>query len=240
MKTISHSDWKINYQNAKRYALTYISNSSVKDITITNNDLVHNAYLYWLENKNENLFTKPFSQIARIIKNVQANRYQKSIWQWKGQKAPRLFSTSLVTEERTQDDILHQWGFKFPEQEFESDDIITQMRARLRPIDNRILDYKVAGYKAKEIQKLEKTHNIKVTDSLKRIKKVMKETLLNPFNCSRVKVIKKISRKTYEANKDEYANYEFGEYAEHNEYYELLTDKNNPKEGILIKEQMRD
>lgn len=240
MKTNSRSDWRVNYQKAKRYALAYLSNSGKVDVVMANTDLVHTAYLYWLENKNEDLFTKPFGQIARIIKNIHGNHYQKSKWYWRGEISNRSFSSSKVTPERTQDDILHQWGFKFPEQDVESDDIITQMRARLRPIDNRILDYKVAGYKAKEIQKLEKTHNIKVTDSLKRIKKVMKDTLLNPFNCSRVKVIKKISRKTYEANKAEYVDYEFGEYAEHNEYYELLTDKNNPKEGILIKEQMRD
>lgn len=239
-KTISPSDWKQNYQKAKRYALTYLSNTGTVDTTMAHTDLVHNAYLYWFENKNENLFTKPFGQIARIIKNVQANHYQKSTWCWKGQTAHKSFSTSLVTEERTQDDILHQWGFEFPEQDVESEDIITQMRAKLRPIDNRILDYKVAGYKPKEIEELENRSSTIVTKSLNRIKKVMKETLLNPFNCSKVKVLKKISRKTYEANKAEYVDYEFGEYAEHNEYYELLTSKTNPKEGILIKEQMRD
>lgn len=220
--------------------MVYLYNSNYHDNTLATHDLINDAYLYWREKKNEDLFTKPFGQVARIIKNLHRNDSQKSKWYWRGETYNRSFSSSQVTPERTQDDILHQWGFQFPEQDIESSDTITQMRAKLKPIDNRILDYKVAGYKANEIEELENKSSTIVTKSLNRIKKVMKETLLNPFNCSRVKVTKKISRKVYEANKQEYINYEFGEYAEHNEYYELLTDKNNPKEGILIKEQMRD
>lgn len=239
-KTTSRSDWKVNYQKAKRYALAYLSNSTRNDDVMAHTDLVHNAYLYWKEKKNEDLFTKPFGQIARIIKNVQANYYQKSLWYWRGEKSSRSFSSSLVTEERTHDDVMHYWGYQFPQQEFESDDTIAHMRAQLRPIDNRILDLRVAGYKAKEIEKIENRSSTIVTKSLNRVKKAMKDTLLNPFNCSKVKVLKKLSRKAYEANKAEYTDFEFGEYAEHNEYYELLTSKTNPKEGILIKEQMRD
>lgn len=240
METNSLSKWKERYILAERYARIYLFNSNYHDRTLSSIDLVHKAYLYWLDNKNEDLFTKSPHQVARILKNIHWNDSQKSKWYWRGETFNRSFSSSQITEERTHDDILHQWGFQFPEQNIESDDTITHMRAKLKPIDNRILDYKVAGYKAKEIEELENRSSTVVTRSLNRIKKVMKETLLNPFNCSKVKITKKISRKVYEANKQEYANYEFGEYAEHNEYYELLTDKNNPKEGILIKEQMRD
>lgn len=253
-KTISRSDWKKNYQKAKRYARVYLFNTNEHDVTMDNTDLVHTAYLYWLETKNENLFTKPFGQIVRIIKNIQANHYQKSTWYWRGKRTKRISVSSVVGVKVNINDfngdnksfydyvdhVLHSWGFEFPEQNVESNDIITQMRAKLKPIDNRILDYRVAGYKPKEIEKLENRSSTIVTKSLNRIKKVMKDTLLNPFNCSKVKVLKKLSRKAYEANKAEYTDFEFGEYAEHNEYYELLTSKTNPKEGILIKEQMRD
>jgi hypothetical protein len=240
MRTIFHSKWAETYHKAQRYATVYLFNSNYHDSTITTNDLVNDAYLYWLEKKNEDLFTKPFGQIARILKNIHRSSTQKYTWYWRGKTTNKSFSASLVTPERTEDQILSNWGFEFPTQDVESKDTISHMRAKLSDFDNKVLDYKVAGYQAKEIQELENTHGVKVTASLKKIKKVMKDTLLNPFNCSRVQVVKKLSRKAYEANKQDYSDYEFGEYAEHNEYYELLTSKTNPKEGILIKEQMRD
>ena len=238
MKTIYPSEWNGNYQKAHRYALVLLNNA--QEIKLTSYDLVHTAYLYWLENKNEDLFTKPNRQVVSVIKNIYRNLSQGNKWYWRGQIAQKQFSSSVVNENRTEDQVLSAWNFPFTQQEVESNDTVAFLRSQLSDFDNKVLDYRIAGYQAKEIQEKEKTHNVKVTKSINNIKKAMKEVLLNPFNCSRVKVLKKISRKNYEANKAEYTDFEFGEYAEHNEYYELLTSKTNPKEGLLIKEQMRD
>jgi hypothetical protein len=241
MKTTCRSDWKEKYQKARRYALKYLSSgSNYHDLTNDPDDLVHSAYLYWLDNKKADMFDLSSGQIARIMKNIHRQQTHRSRWYWRGQTYNRSFSASLVTAERTEDQILSNWGFEFPTTNVESNDTIAFLRSKLDKFDNKVLNYKLAGYQAKEIQEKENTHGVKVTKSLKKIKKVMKEVLLNPFNCSKVKVLKKMTRKNYEANKAEYADFEFGEYAEHNEYYELLTSKANPKEGILIKEQMRD
>ena len=241
MKTISPSNWKDKYYTARRYALKYLSSfSDYHDLTYDPDDLVHTAYLYWLDNKKEDMFDLSSGQVARIMKNIHRNESQKKHWHWRGEKVNKSYSSSLVTEERTEDQVLSDWGFKFPEQDVEYLDTIAHARSKLTARDNRILDYRIAGYEYKDIERFEGVSSEIITRGVRRIKEVMKDNLLNPFNCSKVKVLKKMSRKNYEANKAEYTNFEFGEYAEHNEYYELLTSKDNPKEGILIKEQMRD
>lgn len=227
-----------------RYAAKLFNSN--RDLSIIPRDIVHDAYVYWKEHKNEDLFLMSNSQVIRVIKNLYFNRNQKSKWYTEGKFYPKAYSEDLINgfpkEEQasSSEALLSRWGMKFPEQTFESEDLVDKFRDSLSEFENRVLSLKEEGYQNQEIEKIVGKSNPIVTKSLKNIKKKMKDTLLNPFNCSKVKVVNRVSRKTYESNKEEYAGFEMGEYSEHNEYYVLMTSKESPKEGLLIKEQLRD
>lgn len=244
MTTISRSEWRHNYWRAVRYAIKLFNSN--RDNSILPKDLVHEAYLYWKENKNEDLFLRSNSQILRIIKNLYYNHFQKSKWYKDGKFYPKAYSEDLVNgfpkEEQasSSEALLSRWGMKFPEQTFEGEQLVEKLRESLSKFDNLVLSLKEEGYQNQEIEKIVGKTNPIITKSVKNIKKKMKDILLNPFNCSKVKVLQKVSRKAYEANKHDYTDFEMGEYSEYNEYYVLMTSKQNPKEGLLIKEQFRD
>lgn len=244
MTTTCHSEWKANYRTAWRYAIKLFNSN--RDQSIVPRDLVHEAYIYWQERKNEDLFTKNKGQIFRVLKNIYFNRRQKSTFYSNGKFYPKVFSEDIVNgvpkEEQlsVRDSLLFSWGMEFPKQQLESEEIVTKFRGMLSEFDNEVLTLKEAGYQNQEIEKIVNRTNPVITRSIKNIKKKMKEVLLNPFNCSKVKVLQKVSRKVYEANKGQFDGFEMGEYSEYNEYYVLMTSKENPKEGLLIKEQFRD
>lgn len=246
MTSHSDSDWKVNYQRAKRYCNKLLYDSVAFDKTMTSADLVHDTYLKWHEAKNENVFNHPQGKIARIIKNVNSNRLSRSKWYWNGKVNYRTSSEDVATRsdfshfEDARNSVLHSWGFRFPTQEFEQQDIINHLIARLSPMEKQILELKTAGYQNQEIEKIVKRTNPVISRAIKRIKKHMTHLKLNPFNGSKVTVVKKISRKTYESNPEQYLEFEKGDQFMDNEYYTLLTSKNNPMEGLLIKENTKD
>lgn len=213
---------------------------------MTHVDLLHDAYLNWYENKGENLFENPVGRIARVVKNINGNILSKKNWYWRGQVNRRQFSEEVVgvvntdNEKQTSDSLLGAWGMEFPKQQYESQDVVDNIRNSLTDFDARVLDLKLEGYKEHEIQKIMKRSNPIITRSIKNIKKKMSSELLNPFNGSRVKVVKRVLRKTYDSNPEHYADFEKGDEFLDNEYYTLLTSKTNPKEGLLIKEIPKD
>lgn len=245
MITTYPSSWKRNYQISIRYAMKlFLSN---RDQSVLPRDLVHDAYVYWLEQKNEDLFLKKQGEIAKIIKNLFFSRSSRQNWYFRGEIHPKSFSEDLISglpkenQSQARESLFYKWGGGFATQSFEGEDTVAHFKKHLNPFDIKVLSLKEEGYKNNEIEVLVNRSNPIVTGSIKKIKKKMKDLLLNPFNCSKVKVLQKISRKSYEANKAAYdADFEMGEYAEYNEYYVLLTSKKNPKEGLLIKEQVRD
>lgn len=244
MTTTCRSEWRANYYVATRYA-TKLFNSN-RDNSILPKDLVHEAYLYWRERKGEDLFLRNKSQIARVLKNIYRNRSRKSSFYSDGKFYPKAFSEDIVNgfpkEEQLslRDSLLLRWGMEFPKQELENEETVNNFRGMLSEFDNTVLTLKEEGYQNQEIEKILGKSNPIITRSIKTIKRKMKEVLLNPFNCSKVKILQKVSRKVYEANKNQFVDFEMGEYSEYNEYYVLLTSKTNPKEGILVKEQVRD
>lgn len=245
MTTTCPSEWRANYFAANRYAIKLFNSN--RDNSVYPRDLVHEAYTYWQDKKGEDLFTKEKPQIFTVLKNLYYTRSQKSKWYSGGKFYPKVFSEDFVQgfpkdeQLSVRDSLLSRWGMEFPKQEVESEEIVEKFRESLSDFDNLVLSLKEEGYMNKEIEKIVNRTNPIITKSIKNIKRKMKEVLLNPFNCSKVKVIHRVNRKTYETNKSAYdKEFEVGEYAEHNEYYVLMTSRENPKEGLLIKEQLRD
>ena len=244
MTTTCHSEWKSNYASSVRYAIKLFNSN--RDNSLLPKDLVHEAYVYWKERKNEDLFLRNKHQIARVLKNIYYNRFGKTNWYYHGEFYPKSYSQDVINglpkEEQvlSMEGLLSRWGMRFPEQTFENEEIVKIFRESLSEFDNRILSLKEEGYKNQEIEQIVGKSNPIITRSIKTIKRKMKEILLNPFNCSNVKVLHRVSRKTYESNKQQFDDFEMGEYSEYNEYYVLMTSKTNPKEGLLIKEQIRD
>jgi DNA-directed RNA polymerase specialized sigma24 family protein len=242
----SHSDWEKNYQRARRYCIKLLNEESPVDKTMTHGDLVHDVYLKWYEQKNENVFINSIGRTARIIKNINAGRLRKSKWYWNGKVSHRVSSDSAAAFKQNDNfeeakmEVLFGWGYKFPSQDFEERDAIDQLKSKLSEMELKVLDLKLEGYGSGEIEKIVKRSNPIIGKALQNIKKQMMHLKLNPFNGSKVKVVKKISRKTYEANADQYQDFEKGDEFLENEYYTLLTSKENPKEGLLIKENIKD
>lgn len=241
------SDWKENYSKAKRYCSKLLNDVNNGDRSMTHVDLLHDAYLYWHDQKNENLFEHSAFRIARIIKNVNGNKISKVSWYWRGEISRKQFSSNVVSkvavehnEESTSESLLSTWGMDFPKQQFESQEVVDWIKNGLSEFDRAVLDLKIEGYNNREIEKIMGRSNPIITRSVKNIKNKMSGALLNPFNGSRVKVVKRVFRKTYDANPEHYNEYEKGEEFLENEYYTLLTSKSNPKEGLLIKEVLKD
>lgn len=217
---------------------------------MTHVDLLHDAYLYWHDQKNENLFDNPVGTIARIVKNVNGNKISKNTWYWRGEVNRKQFSHDVLSnltkaahhhsDTEPGDSLLYHWGVEFPKSQYESQDFVDWIKKGLSEFDAKVLDLKVEGYNNREIEKIMGRSNPIITRSIKNIKNKMSGALLNPFNGSRVKVVKRVFRKTYDANPEHYIEYEKGEDFLENEYYTLLTSKSNPKEGLLIKEVIKD
>ena len=209
---------------------------------MTHVDLLHDAYLNWYENKGENLFESPLGRIARVVKNTNGNNMSKRNWNWRGQVNRRQFSEDVVgvtntdNEINTSESLLGAWGMEFPKQQYESQDVVDNIKKNLNEFDCAVMELKMEGYSNREIEKIMERSNPIITRSIKNIKKKMSNALLNPFNGSRVKVVKRVLRKTYNTNPEHYQEYEKGDEFLENEYYTLLTSKTNPKEGLLIKE----
>lgn len=236
--TISLSEWKRNYATLLRYCSKITNYKSSRD-------LLHEVYLYWLIHKEEDIFEKETKQAIRVIKNVYGNQIRSRKYMWRGKLYHRKFTNDSVhgdyeNENSALESINFNLGGPYAEQRFENEDLVSKFLERLTEFDRKVLDLKVKGYKAYEIEKAMDRTNPIISASIKNIKQKMKTILLNPFNCSKVKVIKRVTRKTFDAHPENYADYEKGEYYEYNEYYTLLTSKSNPNEGLLIKEEAKD
>lgn len=240
---ICHSDskeWMIKYDNYIRYALKLISNQeNIKNSRLSARDLVHDAYLLWKSEKKEDLFSRAPGTVCRVIKNVHWSKIQKNKWSKNG-----VFRTRTYVREGAEDKypfpLAVSKGELTSRQSYINEEWVDRFKETLNAFDRKVLDLKLEGYRAKEIEKKLKRTNPIITKSLKTIKQKMSNSLLNPFNGSRVKVVKRVKRNTYDANQKDYANFEKGDEFLENEYYTLLTSKTNPKEGLLIKEELRD
>jgi hypothetical protein len=79
----------------------------------------------------------------------------------------------------------------------------------------------------------------KVKKTVQHLRKVMHTK--SPFVGSKLTIIKRVKRKDFERDKEEYLNHwEMGEESDFNESFVQMTSKTNPNEGLLIKEKDSD
>lgn len=87
-----------NYQRLKRYALRIRGNYD-------NVDIVHDAYIYWLENKGKDLFDENNATACTVIKNLSYHLYEKKyIFMSNGEKLHRSFNSLESVENYGFDD----------------------------------------------------------------------------------------------------------------------------------------
>lgn len=237
---ICHSDskeWRKNYYKSIRYALKLLNRYEHNQINAK--DLVHDAYLKWKLEKNEDLFLKANGTVLKVIKHVHWHKLVSARW-----SKDKIFKNRWYERESEEDKYPFPFAVSKGEltsrQSYINEEWVDRFKETLNAFDRKVLDLKLQGYQCQEIEKKLKRTNPIITRSIKTIKQKMSNSLLNPFNGSRVKVVKRVKRNTYDANQKDYANFEKGDEFLENEYYTLLTSKTNPKEGLLIKEELRD
>lgn len=249
----------MNYQKAVRYATKLI-----KDYSAPYNprDLVHDSYIQWWKYQNTCLFEASEGAIMKTIKNFHFNNLNKQYYhkgsakdlkEGRGEKIKKvnfIINTDGGSEdykdEHYEDSSNRNFDKQFtpvetktPETILISKQNIQNLNDILCDFDRKVLDLKVKGYQNGEIEDILNTHNVKITKSIKNIKDTMYTK--SPFNGSRLKIIKKIKRKEFDANKEKYlSEFEMGEDSDFNDFYIQMTSKNNPEEGLLIKEKDSD
>lgn len=251
-----------NYLKAIRYATKLI-----KDYNAPYNpkDLVHDSWLMWHKYKDSNLFDQKEGTVLKCVKNMYLNNInkeyskkgtteevKKGIWKYKTVEKTRRINV-LINDGSDRNDSTFGEQKKVnigieeytPREEVNPESILISkenhknLNDSLCEFDRKVLYLKVEGYGNGEIKNMLHTHNVKITESIKNIKKRMHTK--SPFAGSNLKIIKKVRRKDFEKNKEEFLNmFEKGEEWDFNDSYEQYTSKENPMEGLLIKEKDSD
>lgn len=235
----------MNYQKAIRYATKLI-----RDYNAPYNprDLVHDAYLEWWKYRETDLFTNPEGTIVRTIKNKHFNNLNQQYYQKDGEKHKKINilvsdGSDLPNIENVSEQSLGQEHIpeeeNTPETEIVTKENLKDLHSELCDFDKKVLNLKARGYGNGEIEKILDTHNLKIAQSVKNIKKVMHTK--SPFNGCKVDVVKRVRRTQFEKEREKYEKeWEMGDLSDFNEFYVLMTSKTNPNEGLLIKEKGSD
>jgi len=232
-----------NYQKAVRYA-----SKLIRDYNAPYNprDLVHDSFLSWSNYKNSNLFDQKEGTIMKTIKNKYFNILEKEETVIKGNVINKQYirldddsKNGNLSESSVENEKFIPRNELNPELLLINKDIENNINSSFSEFDKKVLDLKLEGYQNKEIEKILDTHNVKITSSIKNIKKIMHTK--SPFAGSKLDIVKRIKRSEFEKNKEEYLkDWEMGEDSDYNESFVQMTSKTNPKEGLLIKEKNSD
>jgi len=226
--------------NKKTYqeALRYSSKINNKD---NYRDYVHRAYLVWFEKTGNDLFDESPFTVCRVIRNLKFNDHTKGTFMSNGEVGnKKIYDIDLVdnpTEMASipSGDIIN----KLSSSQEENEEIIEILRSNLSSFDKKVLNLRLKGFTQREIQKKLKTHNVKVTSSIKKIRETMHTN--SPFNGSKLKIVKRVKRKDFEKDKEEYLK-EYGYEGDwdHNECFEQFPSKADKSIGLLVKESTSD
>ena len=117
----------------------------------------------------------------------------------------------------------------------ENNELFEKISEKLKVFDKKVLNLRLEGFSQREIQKKLETHHVAVNSSIKRIREIMNTN--SPFNGSKLKIVKRVKRKEFEANKSEYMKI-YGKQGDHdfNESFEQFPSKDDPSIGLLVKE----
>ena len=129
---------KENYQKLKRYAF------KVRKGNTDHLDMLHDAYLYWVEKKNRDLFDENNSTACAVIKNIILHDYQKRhVFMKNGEKVYRSFEDIDTCVSSPSPDTLA------------GDHLDTHIRTVIQDRNNNMFIYTfdglVEGYSQKEI-----------------------------------------------------------------------------------------
>ncbi len=211
------------YQKALRYASKLIGEYSPAYSDA--HDLVHDG---WVSCQNEDF-------LFRGIKNAYYNALRKQYLvvgndnrnSIKGETIRLYFTEINPTESQYGDGTI---DIKSEDDNDHGDTNI--FFSSLKEFDQKVLEYKIEGHPTVDIEGLFGTK--KVRNSIKRLKEMYTNS---PFNGCKVKVTKTMKRKTFEAHPELLEKFEMGDKSDYNEYYTLMTSKESPDEGLLIREE---
>lgn len=207
-------------------------------------DVCHDAYVSYYNTTGLNLFEQPIA-LAKLVAKRKLYEYWKSTYFTKdgSQVGKREFLEFSAGEDGfsahafnniTPDLILEGKELEERIQKFiESLPEVESVFIKDKNILKKIVQLRVRGFTNKEVAEELNISKGLVTYYLK---KVNLELMINPFNGNPTKVIKRITRETFDRNPKYKEEFEEGDGADYNEYYTLLTSKENPKEGLLIRE----
>jgi hypothetical protein len=191
-------------------------------------DILHDAYVNYYKSKGRNLFEEEIKTVIRTIKLTYYGYYINRNFVRNRVECIETF------EDQYQNEIT-------PEQQFieseELENLIIKIKHNYpRTSDNMLesLDLKLSGYDQQEIAEKLGSPKSLITYYFSNIRKMY---INNPFAGSRVKLSKKITRKTYEEKyKDEYV-YDPERDCDYNEFFTIVTNGTN---YILVKENGKD
>jgi len=215
----------MSYQKAIKYASKLIMNYNA---SYSPRDLVHDSYLIWHKGTGTGLFDKDERLVRRVIKNAYYNILDRGYLRRDGEKIKRqtLVISDGYSEEKEEGPITPYFiprEDNTPEDFVVYEDILENLTNSLSEFDKKVLDLKLEGYTYVEIKDILKSSTIKITTA------------------SKVIVVKRVKRSTFEESKEEYLkDWEMGEDSDSNEFFVLMTSKTNPSEGLLIKEKGSD
>lgn len=225
-----------NYERALRYANVLIWSWLG---TYTPKDLVHDAWIQYYKYTQEDLFGKDIGTILKCIKNTNLNNYRKTYSLNGETKQYRVFTDY---NDQSENDITTH------DQVYASKDLENNFRNSLKAklIADRgtkanntndektieVFDLQVKGYTAKDIAEILNVSNQVINYHRNKIK----DKLTNPFTANKAEVIKRVKRETFEENPKYKEQFEMGEWSDSNEYYTLMTSKEDSLKGLLIRE----
>ena len=223
----------ITYTDACRYATVLARDNDPKD-------LVHNAFLYHHNLTGGNIFDQPKGYVLRTIKHAWRRRYRATQYIRKGELiTPEWVDPDNLTGGLMPDEIL--MSGEFVENFHKKVNEYKQKTGRPMPPNAlpKFLKYLEEGYSISEISEMmdmQPARLHKYTAKLKTFAKQMSEVIPhNPFNASKVKVIKVVKKETYDKHPEKYEEftYDTDRGADINEWYLLLVNKEG--EGLLVR-----
>lgn len=202
-------------------------------------DLVHDAWVQYYTYRGKNLFDQPDYYVFRVIRNIWFNHLRSQTFMWKLQRYSKqninLDDYELVSPTLPPDKALTSKEF--------CEDVYNRVksyhsgdRSSVEPEKlETVLTMLIHGYSNKEIGKHINASDAVVSYYKKKIKSIIND-MQSPFAGDKIKISKKITRKTYEENKEKYGDYKYDpeKGCDFNEFFMTMVGPNG--DYLLIKE----
>lgn len=192
-------------------------------------DLLHDAYLEWYKKTGTNLFEQPNRLGTKVIRHILMNEQRSRRYMWKGGLYPKIFCEAVAEKKPMELGYAPRTNVTPHDHAYWETDIKPEIGYEF----GMVLD----GYSQLEIANITGKSPQLISYHIRKNKKKLIQ-LLNPIAGSRVRLVKKLSKKQFESleDKDEYKNTFEGNdtvdiYVKDIEAYEAT----GTTEGILVK-----